>query len=67
MSACLLGKVSKLGDGHRQAAKQRAWTKHETERREAAMRACWAGLSIDILAWGGGAEGSYGGDRQTNF
>ena len=42
VSACLLGKVSKLGDGHRQAAKRRAWAKHENERREAAMRAHWA-------------------------
>ena len=42
VSACLLGKVSKLGDGHRQAAKQRAWAKHENDRREAAMRAHWA-------------------------
>jgi hypothetical protein len=42
VSACLLGKVSKLGDGHRQAAKRRAWAKYENERREAAMRAHWA-------------------------
>ena len=42
VSACLLGKVSKLGDGHRQAAKRRAWAKHDNERREAAMRAHWA-------------------------
>ena len=42
VSACLLGKVSKLGDGHRQAAKRRAWAKHDNEKREAAMRAHWA-------------------------
>ena len=42
VSACLLGKVSKLGDGHRQAAKRRAWAKHENEKREAASRAHWA-------------------------
>ena len=42
VSACLLGKVSKLGEGHRQAAKRRAWAKYENERREAAMRAHWA-------------------------
>jgi hypothetical protein len=40
--ACLLGKVSKLGDGQRQAAKRRAWAKHENERREASRRAHWA-------------------------
>ena len=42
VSACLLGKVSQLGDGHRQAAKRRAWAKQENDRREAAMRAHWA-------------------------
>jgi hypothetical protein len=42
VSACLLAKVSKLGDEHRQAAKRRAWAKRENERREAAMRANWA-------------------------
>ena len=42
VSACLLGKVSKLGDGHRQAARRRAWAKHESERREAALKAHWA-------------------------
>ena len=42
VSACLLGKVSKLGDGHRQAAKRRAWAKHENDKRVAAMRAHWA-------------------------
>ena len=42
VSACLLGKVSKLGKGNRQAAKGRAWAKHEEERREAARRAHWS-------------------------
>jgi hypothetical protein len=41
VSACLLGKVAKLGDGHRLAAKRRAWAKYENERREASMRAHW--------------------------
>ena len=41
VSACLLGKVSKLGEGHRQAAKRRAWAKQEEEKREAARRAHW--------------------------
>ena len=39
VAAHLLGKVSKLRDVHRQAAKRRAWAKHENDRREAAMRA----------------------------
>jgi hypothetical protein len=38
VAACLLGKVSKLRDVHMQAAKRRAWAKHENDRREAAMR-----------------------------
>ena len=33
VSSCLLGKVSKLGEGCRQAAKHRAWAKHEEARK----------------------------------
>ena len=47
VSACRLGEVSKLGDGHRQAAKRSAWAKHENERREAARRAHWAANVLD--------------------
>ena len=39
-SACLIGKVRKLGEGHRQAAQRRAWFKYE-EKREASRRAHW--------------------------
>ena len=28
-TACLLGKLAKMGEGHRLAAKRRAWTKRE--------------------------------------
>ena len=41
VSFCLLGKVSKLGKGQKQAAKRRAWAKHECERIDVAMRAHW--------------------------
>ena len=41
VSACLLVKVSKVGDGHRQAAKRRAWAKFENDKREVSMRAHW--------------------------
>ena len=41
VSACLLAKVAKLGDGQRQAAKRRAWAKCEHERREASFKAHW--------------------------
>ena len=40
-SACLLGRVARLGEGHRQAAKRRVWVRREEERREEARRAHW--------------------------
>ena len=40
-SACLLGRLSKLGEGHRQAAKRRVWVRREQEMREEANRAHW--------------------------
>jgi hypothetical protein len=38
-SACLIGRV---GEGHRQAARRRAWVRQEEERREVVRRAHWA-------------------------
>ena len=38
-SACLLGRVARVGEQHRQAARRRAWTKREGERREEECRA----------------------------
>ena len=40
-SACLLGRVARLGEGHRLAAKRRAWVLRENELREDASRAHW--------------------------
>ena len=40
-SACLLGRISKLGEGHRQAAKRRVWVRREQELRDEASRAHW--------------------------
>ena len=40
-SACLLGRLSKIGEGHRQAAKRRVWVRREQEMREEANRAHW--------------------------
>ena len=40
-SACLLGRVARLGEGHRQAAKRRVWVRREEERREEERRAHW--------------------------
>ena len=40
-SACLLGRVARVGEEHRQAAQRRSWTKGEEERREEESRAHW--------------------------
>jgi hypothetical protein len=40
-SSCLLGRVARVGEGHRAAAKRRAWVRKEGERREDAMKAHW--------------------------
>ena len=32
-SACLLGRLAQMSEGHRLAAKRRAWTKRHEERR----------------------------------
>ena len=40
-SACLIGRVARVGEGHRLAARRRAWVRREDERREEASRAHW--------------------------
>ena len=40
-SACLLDRVSRVGEEHRQAAKRRAWAKSEEERLQEERRAYW--------------------------
>ena len=40
-SACLIGRVARVGEGHRLAAKRRAWFRREEERRDS-RRAHWA-------------------------
>ena len=40
-SACLLGRVARMGEGHRAAAKRRAWVIREEEARQQASRAHW--------------------------
>ena len=42
VSSCLLGRVARVGEGFRLAAKRREWVKREEERREEARRAHWA-------------------------
>ena len=42
MSSCLMGRVARVGEGYRLAAKRREWVKREEERREEASRAHWA-------------------------
>ena len=40
-SACLLGRLSKVGEGHRWAAKRRAWAKREEDRLRSERKAHW--------------------------
>ena len=40
-SACLLDRVSRVGEEHRQAARRRAWVKREEKRMEEERRAFW--------------------------
>ena len=40
-SACLIGRVAMVGEGHRLSARRRAWGRREDERREDASRAHW--------------------------
>ena len=40
-SACLLDRVGRVGEHHRQAAKRRAWAKREEERMKEERRAYW--------------------------
>ena len=40
-SSCLLGRVARVGEEHRNAARRRAWVFREDERREEASRVHW--------------------------
>ena len=40
-SACLLGRVARIGEGHRLAARRRAWVMRDNELREESGRAHW--------------------------
>ena len=40
-SSCLLDRVARVGEEHRQAAKRRAWVKREEERMQEERRAYW--------------------------
>ena len=40
-SVFLLDRVSRVGEGHRQAARRRAWVKREEERMEEERKAYW--------------------------
>ena len=41
LSGCLLGRVARVGEAHRAAAKRTAWAKREGERLEEERRAHW--------------------------
>ena len=38
----MIGRVARVGEGHRLAAERRAWFRREEEKREDARRAHWA-------------------------
>ena len=40
-STCLLDRLSRVGECHRQAAKRRAWVRREEERMQEERRAYW--------------------------
>ena len=40
-SGCLLGRLSRIGEGHKAAARRRAWAKREGERIEEERKAHW--------------------------
>jgi hypothetical protein len=41
-SACMIGRVARVGEGRRRAARRRAWVRREEDRREEARRVHWA-------------------------
>ena len=55
-SACLIGRVARLGEGHRLAARRRVWAQREQDRREEASRAHWlANIKGRGIIRGGGS------------
>ena len=40
-SSCLIGRLSRVGEQHRNAARRRAWVRREDERRDEESRAHW--------------------------
>ena len=47
VSSCLLGRVARVGEGHRLAAKRREWVKREEDRREEARKAHWVANVVE--------------------
>ena len=55
-SACLIGRVARLGEGHRLAARRRVWAQREQDMREEAARAHWlANIKGRGIIRGGGS------------
>ena len=54
-SACLIGRVARMGEGHRLAAKRRIWVMREEELRQESCRAHWLAniRGRGIIRWGG--------------
>ena len=49
-SACLLDRVGRVGEEHRQAAKRRSWQKREVEKMEEERKAYWHAYVRGITA-----------------
>ena len=54
--ACLIGRVARVGEGHRLAVRRRAWVRQEEEHREVARRAHWAVNVVGREYTGGGGN-----------
>ena len=56
VSSCLLGRVARVGEGHRLAAKRRKWIRREEDRREETRRAHWAANVVEMGVFRGRAK-----------
>ena len=59
VSSCLLGRVARVGEGHRMAAKRREWVKREEDRREEARKAHWVANVLERGYSGGGDRSTF--------
>ena len=60
VSSCLLGRVARVGEGHRQAAKRREWVQREEDRREEARKAHWVANVVERGVFRGRGQFNHG-------